>query len=148
MRSSSAAAASTERFETARSGSSSPPSPHPSASSCAGAKYFCAHHSGVVGNACQLRLAPSGELFVDRFASKCTTLSEAFALPPAHDRDTAPELRDAKALERAGADVVAAGEAEIGVALVEAVTAADEAAADTAEERRAAVRARLYGTGA
>jgi CPA2 family monovalent cation:H+ antiporter-2 len=56
-------------------------------------------------------------------------------------------LRDAPALARAGANVVAAGEAEVGVALVEAVTADDEEAAGAAAERRSAVRARLYGTG-
>jgi len=56
-------------------------------------------------------------------------------------------LRDAPALKRAGASVVAAGEAEVGVALAEAVTADDQGAADAAGEQRAAVRARLYGTG-
>jgi len=56
-------------------------------------------------------------------------------------------LRDAPALKRAGAHVVAAGEAEVGVALVEAVTADDEGAAGAAGEQRTAVRARLYGAG-
>jgi CPA2 family monovalent cation:H+ antiporter-2 len=56
-------------------------------------------------------------------------------------------LRDAPALTRAGASVVAAGEAEVGVALVEAVAAGDEGAAGAAGEQRAAVRARLYGAG-
>lgn len=56
-------------------------------------------------------------------------------------------LRDAPALKRAGASVVAAGEAEVGVALVEAMTADDEGAAGAAGEQRTAVRARLYGTG-
>jgi CPA2 family monovalent cation:H+ antiporter-2 len=57
-------------------------------------------------------------------------------------------LRDAPALKRAGAAVVAAGEAEVGVALVEAVTADDEDAAGAAGEQRDKVRARLYGTAA
>jgi CPA2 family monovalent cation:H+ antiporter-2 len=56
-------------------------------------------------------------------------------------------LRDAPALRRAGASVVAAGEAEVGVALVEAVTAGDAGAAGAAAEQRDAVRARLYGAG-
>jgi CPA2 family monovalent cation:H+ antiporter-2 len=56
-------------------------------------------------------------------------------------------LRDAPALTRAGANVVAAGEAEVGVALVEAVAAGDEGAAGAAGAQRAAVRARLYGAG-
>ncbi len=55
-------------------------------------------------------------------------------------------LRDAPALKRAGASVVAAGEAEVGVALVEAMTADDDGAAGAAGEQRSAVRARLYGT--
>lgn len=55
-------------------------------------------------------------------------------------------LRDAPALKRAGASVVAAGEAEVGVALAEAVTAPDEVDESTAEERRNAVRAHLYDT--
>ncbi len=53
-------------------------------------------------------------------------------------------LRDAPGLKRAGAHVVAAGEAEVGVALVEAVTAGDEADLATTTKRREAVRARLY----
>jgi len=55
-------------------------------------------------------------------------------------------LRDAPALRRAGASIVAAGEAEVGVALVEAVTAGDEGGVGAAVEQRSAVRARLYGT--
>jgi CPA2 family monovalent cation:H+ antiporter-2 len=55
-------------------------------------------------------------------------------------------LRDAPALKRAGASVVAAGEAEVGVALVEAMTAGDEVDHTKAAEQRDAVRARLYGT--
>jgi monovalent cation:H+ antiporter-2, CPA2 family len=55
-------------------------------------------------------------------------------------------LRDAGALTRAGASVVAAGEAEVGVALAEAVTAGDEADVGEAAAQRDAVRNRLYGT--
>ncbi len=54
-------------------------------------------------------------------------------------------LRDAPALRRAGASVVAAGEAEVGVALVEAMTAADAGACGTLADQRQAVRAQLYG---
>jgi CPA2 family monovalent cation:H+ antiporter-2 len=53
-------------------------------------------------------------------------------------------LRDALALRAAGANVVAAGEAEVGVALAEAVTAADELDPVEASARRTAFRARLY----
>ncbi len=53
-------------------------------------------------------------------------------------------LRDAAALRRAGADVVAAGEAEVGVALAEAVTAGDKMDRGAAAEQREAVRSRLY----
>jgi CPA2 family monovalent cation:H+ antiporter-2 len=53
-------------------------------------------------------------------------------------------LRDAPALRRAGADVVAAGEAEVGVALAEAVTAADDQDLVAAASRRDAVRNHLY----
>ena len=53
-------------------------------------------------------------------------------------------LRDAAALRRAGAAVVAAGEAEVGVALAEAVTAADEMEHGAAAEHRDAVRSHLY----
>jgi CPA2 family monovalent cation:H+ antiporter-2 len=53
-------------------------------------------------------------------------------------------LRDAAALKRAGASVVAAGEAEVGVALVDAVTAGDEVDPVAAAGQRAVVRARLY----
>lgn len=55
-------------------------------------------------------------------------------------------LRDAAALQRAGADVVAAGEAEVAVALAEAV-AVETAAAGApciAVEERVALRRRLY----
>lgn len=54
-------------------------------------------------------------------------------------------LRDAAALTRAGADVVAAGEAEVGVALAEAVTEGQHADSQAAAAHRDAVRARLYG---
>jgi CPA2 family monovalent cation:H+ antiporter-2 len=53
-------------------------------------------------------------------------------------------LRDATALRRAGASVVAAGEAEVGVALAEAVTATDALDPARASAQRDAVRARLY----
>jgi len=53
-------------------------------------------------------------------------------------------LRDAAALRRAGATVVAAGEAEVGVALVEAVTAEDGLDPVAAAAQREAIRSRLY----
>lgn len=53
-------------------------------------------------------------------------------------------LRDAPALRRAGATIVAAGEAEVGVAFVEAVTAADQMNCSEAADRREATRRRLY----
>jgi CPA2 family monovalent cation:H+ antiporter-2 len=53
-------------------------------------------------------------------------------------------LRDAPALRRAGATVVAAGEAEVGVALAEAVTAADGMDHGAVTEQREAVRRSLY----
>jgi CPA2 family monovalent cation:H+ antiporter-2 len=55
-------------------------------------------------------------------------------------------LRDAAALQRAGANVVAAGEAEVGVALAEAVTAEDRMEAGEAAEQRRAIRSRLYSS--
>ncbi|MFO7693159.1 MAG: cation:proton antiporter [Vicinamibacterales bacterium] len=55
-------------------------------------------------------------------------------------------LRDAAALRRAGAAVVAAGEAEVGVALAEAVTAADDMDHGAAARHRDAVREHLYDT--
>ncbi len=55
-------------------------------------------------------------------------------------------LRDAAALRKAGASVVAAGEAEVGVALSEVVTAADQMACNTAAEHRETVRRILYDT--
>lgn len=54
-------------------------------------------------------------------------------------------LRDAIDLQRAGANVVAAGEAEVGVALAEAVTAEDLQDVGKAVEQRDAIRGRLYG---
>jgi CPA2 family monovalent cation:H+ antiporter-2 len=53
-------------------------------------------------------------------------------------------LRDAAALRQAGADVVAAGEAEVGVALAEAVTAGDHMDVSEAAEQRNTIRKRLY----
>ncbi len=55
-------------------------------------------------------------------------------------------LRDAASLRRAGATIVAAGEAEVGVALAEIVTASDQMACDTAAEYREYIRSRLYNT--
>jgi CPA2 family monovalent cation:H+ antiporter-2 len=55
-------------------------------------------------------------------------------------------LRDAAALRQAGANVVAAGEAEVGVALVEAVTAGENIDHRAAVEQRDAVRRQLYNT--
>ncbi len=53
-------------------------------------------------------------------------------------------LRDAAALRRAGASVVAAGEAEVGVALAETVMAGDQLDVAEAARRREAIRKRLY----
>jgi len=53
-------------------------------------------------------------------------------------------LRDAAALRRAGAAVVAAGEAEVGVALSEVVTADDQMACVIAADHREEVRRSLY----
>ena len=53
-------------------------------------------------------------------------------------------VRDAPALRRAGASVVAAGEAEVGVALAEAVTAGDALEPAEASALRRALRTRLY----
>lgn len=55
-------------------------------------------------------------------------------------------LRDAPALRQAGATVVAAGEAEVGVALAEAVTAGDPMDHGAAARQRETVRRKLYGT--
>ena len=54
-------------------------------------------------------------------------------------------LRDAPALRRAGAAVVAAGEAEVGVALAEAVTAGDQMDHGAVARQREAIRRSLYG---
>ncbi len=54
-------------------------------------------------------------------------------------------LRDAAALRRAGATVVAAGEAEVGVSLVEAVTANDGLHCGAAAAQRDEIRRGLYG---
>ena len=53
-------------------------------------------------------------------------------------------LRDAPALRAAGADIVAAGEAEVGVALAEAVTAAEQMNSGDAADHREAIRRSLY----
>ena len=53
-------------------------------------------------------------------------------------------LRDAADLRRAGADIVAAGEAEVGVALAEAVTSGDQPDHRQSVEQRDAIRKRLY----
>ena len=53
-------------------------------------------------------------------------------------------LRDASELQRAGADLVAAGEAEVGVALAEAVIADEPVDLRDTAEQRAAIRGRLY----
>jgi len=55
-------------------------------------------------------------------------------------------LRDAAVLRRAGATVVAAGEAEVGVALSEVVTANDQMACGMAAEHRESIRNLLYDT--
>lgn len=54
-------------------------------------------------------------------------------------------LRDAAELQRAAADVVAAGEAEVAVALAEAVTARDDRDLSEAADQREGIRRRLYG---
>jgi CPA2 family monovalent cation:H+ antiporter-2 len=64
--------------------------------------------------------------------------------PDLHVLVRCTHLRDAAALRRAGATVVAAGEAEVGVALAEAVTASDGMNLVEAAEHREAIRRRLY----
>ncbi len=54
-------------------------------------------------------------------------------------------LRDAADLQRAGANVVASGEAEVGVALAEAVTGDEPMDLGKAAEKRETIRRRLYG---
>ena len=53
-------------------------------------------------------------------------------------------LREVAALRRAGADFVAAGEAEVGVALTEAVISLGDKTEDDATQRLAAIRRQLY----
>jgi CPA2 family monovalent cation:H+ antiporter-2 len=55
-------------------------------------------------------------------------------------------LRDAPFLRRAGANMVAAGEAEVGVALAEAVSASDNLDSDSAVKNRNAIRSQLYAS--
>jgi CPA2 family monovalent cation:H+ antiporter-2 len=58
-------------------------------------------------------------------------------------------VRDAAALRRAGATVVASGEAEVGVALVEALTAGETTEQGATDKRRETIRDKLYaGPGA
>ncbi|HWR16901.1 MAG TPA: cation:proton antiporter [Terriglobales bacterium] len=66
--------------------------------------------------------------------------------PKVHILVRCTHLRDTAALKAAGADVVASGEAEVGVALAEAVTRADNADFRFIAEQRETVRRRLYGT--
>ena len=53
-------------------------------------------------------------------------------------------LRDAMALTNAGADFVAAGEAEVGVVLTDAVISPGDSEGEGALGRRAAIRRQLY----
>jgi len=55
-------------------------------------------------------------------------------------------LRDTIALSRAGANVIASGEAEVGVALAEAVLANEKLDYRTAAERREDIRCELYNS--
>ncbi|PKN72472.1 MAG: hypothetical protein CVU52_07855, partial [Deltaproteobacteria bacterium HGW-Deltaproteobacteria-10] len=64
--------------------------------------------------------------------------------PDLHVIARCAHLRDAQALRNAGANVVAAGEAEVGVALAEVVTAGDERACSVAAEHRESIRRSLY----
>lgn len=54
-------------------------------------------------------------------------------------------LRDAPALRRAGADMVAAGEAEVGVAFAESILSMDTLDCDAFSRQRETIRNRLYG---
>jgi CPA2 family monovalent cation:H+ antiporter-2 len=65
--------------------------------------------------------------------------------PAIHVLARCSHIRDAAALRSAGAEVVAAGEAEVGVALAEAVAFGDKMGAASAMEYRHVVRERLYG---
>ncbi len=53
-------------------------------------------------------------------------------------------LRETAALKRAGADIIAAGEAEVGVALAEAVTAEDDLECGIAAGQRDVIRRQIY----
>ena len=64
--------------------------------------------------------------------------------PDLHVIARCAHLRDAQTLRNAGANVVAAGEAEVGVALAEVVTAADQSACQVAAEHRESIRRSLY----
>ncbi len=64
--------------------------------------------------------------------------------PDLHVMARCAHLRDAQALRNAGANVVAAGEAEVGVALAEVVTAGDQMACDVGVEHRETIRRILY----
>jgi CPA2 family monovalent cation:H+ antiporter-2 len=55
------------------------------------------------------------------------------------------DLRAARVLRRAGATFVAAGEAEVGVALAEAVSITSGTSHDAAAEQRSEIRRHLYG---
>jgi len=66
--------------------------------------------------------------------------------PDLHVIARCAHLRDAQALRNAGANVVAAGEAEVGVALAEVVTAGNERACTVAAEHRESIRHSLYDT--
>jgi len=64
--------------------------------------------------------------------------------PELHVFARCSHLREAPALRRAGAAIVAAGEAEVGVALAEAMIAADAMNCGEAADHREAVRRSLY----
>lgn len=64
--------------------------------------------------------------------------------PDIHVIARCAHLRDAQTLKSAGANVVAAGEAEVGVALAEVVTAADQSACEIAADHRESIRRSLY----
>jgi CPA2 family monovalent cation:H+ antiporter-2 len=55
-------------------------------------------------------------------------------------------LRDSSILRRAGADVIAAGEAEVGVAFVDAITSADNADCTTRLKQQESTRMNLYNS--
>ncbi len=64
--------------------------------------------------------------------------------PNLHVLARCAHVRDASALHQAGATMVAAGEAEVGVALAEAVTAEDEMPCDESARQRELIRRSLY----